>query len=914
MTRSARALSCTLGASLLLTPLLSRADEPPASPRPVTVAERSVTDDGTILAKLSNGLTVIVRPVHTAPVVNVRGYVRAGGLYEGRWLGCGLSHLLEHLVAKDAVSGGEGHIRSKHVDKRSRSSRIGAQANAYTSQDHTCYYISAAADKTDECIDIIADQLARPDITPEDFQREHGVVQRELEMGRDDPSRVMYYAHQANLYRSHPASVPVIGFAEPLAAVTMDDVLEYHKLKYQPQNMVFVVAGDIDPQAALTRTVECFAGFARGRQTEYTLPEVPAVSGTRRLVRPSPRFQEAAQMMSFQTIPLLHDDLYPLDVLSTVLSQGRASRLVKTLQFERKLVTSISTYSATPAWGKGAFTVSFRCDPAHADEAEAAVRQQLQAVIDEGVNEDELARAKRQMVSHFVRSRQKIDDIASTLGHDYLVAGDLAFSRNYTDRIQQVTAGQVQDTARKYLRLDDVVMTRMVPADTKTDLATPQADTAESHEATVYRLNNGMRVVLKPTPAVGLVSMVLATKGGMLRETPGTNGLGALMMALSPRGAGGRSAEQIDAFFNNAGGSIGGTCGDNTYLYSASILSDRYTEEGTFAEALDVFANVILEPDFPQAELERIRPTARAQILRTDENWQGKLQKLFRRKFFTDSPWSLLNAGSLEVIESATTKQIADFHTNALHPADTVLAIYGHFDESAARKIVEDRFGPIEKSSASLTLPEQRTVADGGERYVQPTKTQQAGVIVAAPGTTVTNLEDRLPLMILDTLISGYRMPGGWLHTELRGKRLVYVVHSYHKVGLAPGAFVTYAGTQPDKAREVVDIITKNLRKAADYTPTQEEIDRAITTIVTAEVLSNQTVGELATQAALDELYELGVDWPRKLRPKLRAVTPRQVRDAARKYLGGDYVVTIITPAPNEFPEATVVEDPRQVE
>ena len=339
---------------------------------------------------------MIVKATRTAPVVCVRAYVRAGGIYEREYLGCGISHLCEHLVAKGALSEdsprGEG---GKIGQTRSIVSDIGGQSNASTSLSSTRYYISAAAGKAMECSDLIAGGMSRAEITPEDFQREHGVVQREQELGKDDPGRQMWYAHAADVFGTHPAGVPVIGYVEPLRRLTVEDVRKYHRRMYVPGNMAFVIVGDVDVDAALKRTCRAFAGFGRGRLPDLSLPDGRPLPGVGRTVRPHPGLKEGVQEISFQTIPLVHEDLHALDVLGTVLGDGESSRLVAKVRRQRKLVTSISCSSWTPDWGRGVFNVSFRAAPDKADDAEKAVLAELRGVVAKGVLEAELARAKR---------------------------------------------------------------------------------------------------------------------------------------------------------------------------------------------------------------------------------------------------------------------------------------------------------------------------------------------------------------------------------------------------------------------------------------------------------------------------------------------------------------------------------------
>ncbi len=859
---------------------------------PMGVASMARYEGDVTVATLDNGLTVIVKPFRIAPVVTVKAYVNTGGMYEQEWLGCGISHLVEHLVAKGAVHDmGAGATAKSAQQTTGRVQEIGGQSNAYTSLDVTAYYISASATKTDDCIDLVADWMARPSITEEDFQREHGVVQRELEMGKDDPGRQMWYTHAANAFAGHPAGVPVIGYARPLSQLTYEDVLAYHKRMYVPQNMVFVVVGDVDPKKVIARTQRAFAGFKTGRSVKHNLPDVEPIAGVRRVTREHPAMKDVSEYIAFRSIPLVHEDLYALDVLSFILSRGQSARLPKTVQREKKLVTSVDTSSWTPDWGDGNFTVSFRCDPDKVDEAEKAIFAELKRVIDEGVDENELARAKKQKIASWVYSQQTADSIASTLGSDYQSTRDVLFSKHYAQRIQKVTAKQVREMARKYFTFDRMAITRMVPPGTEAAVEAGRTDKAQQSQADVLKLDNGLTVVLQPTDAVGLVSMCLATKGGLLLENDKTNGLGNLMASLTTRGAGKRSAEEIDDFFANAGGGLAGNCGNNTFYWQATVLAD------SAEPAMEIFADVVLDPTFPAEELEIMRPRVLAAIARADAHWSGELQRTFRSKFFADSPFAMQSIGQADVVSKATPKQLAKWHAKNIRAGSSVLVVYGNFDTAAARKLLTKRFGKMPAGKVDLPEVAPRKVTEA-ELHVKKTDKQTVGVMMARPSMEVTNLDDRLPLNVLDTIISGYRLPSGWLHTELRGKQLVYVVHAYNWSGLVPGAFIAYANCQPDKAGEVVSILQRNLRRASDYTPTQREIDLAVNTILTAELLGSQSVSDLAMGAALDELYGFGYDFRSKLAARYGKITPEDVHRVARKYLAGDWVTVVTTPKP----------------
>ena len=860
----------------------------PAAAGPAIVARSAMAGDVTLVT-LSNGMAVIVKPTRTAPVVTVKCFVRTGGLYEGRWLGCGLSHLLEHLVADDATHSGQES--GKGPAPADRVSQIGGQANAYTTYDHTCYYISAAASKTDQCIDLVADWMARPKFTATDFEREHGVVQRELEKGKDEPERQAGLAFMRNAFPGHPAAVPVIGLAEPLGKVTWKDLKGYHTLTYIPQNMVFVVVGDVETAKVIARVRQATAGFERGRVPDRTLPKVRTFTGVRRYTQAQKGIKDVIASVSFQSIDLLHEDLYALDVLGYVLGTGQSSRLYRKILREQKLVTSVMCSSWTPGWGTGVFTVRFRAEPDKVDAAEKAILAELRQVVAGGISGEELARAKRQKVADWVYSQQTADDIASTLASDYMSTGDVLFSKNYANRIQAVTVAQANAMAKKYFTFDKMAVTRLVP---KLDVAAAGGAKSKQFAKQVFTIPKGPTVILQPADT-GLVSMAYVIKGGVLAETKADNGLATLAMTLSTRGGRTHNAEQIASFFDSAGGSITGKSGNNSFYWQATVLRD------SFDKALEIFAESIFTPKFENKELDIIRPMILAGIKRTDEHWHGQLNRFFRGKFFTGSAYGMMTTGTADVVGKATVEQIRRFHVHNMLTAPGVLAVYGQFDPDRARARITQLFAPVAGPVARTEFGGKlRAVAPAGELHVLKTDKEQAGVMIAVPGMKLTN-PDRYAITVLDTIISGFHLPSGWMHDELRGKQLVYVVHSYNWAGLAPGAFMTYAACQPEKAPEVVRIITKNLRKAAQYTPTQKEIDLAVNTILTAEVLESQSMSDLAMAAALDELYGLGHDYRKKIEKLYRAVTPDDVLRVGKKYLSGGYVVTVTTPKPELF-------------
>ncbi len=865
-----------------------------------SIRERFVMDDQTTVVKLENGLTVIVKPVHTAPVVCVRSFIRTGTLYEREYLGTGISHLLEHLVAMGAVHEmGEGLTDTTARKTSDAVEAIGGQSNAYTTLDHASYYISAAAGQAENCIRLVADWMARPAFSNDDFEREQGVVQRELEMWKDDPGRQLYQAHAANIYRFSAAGVPVIGYAAALQKLKYDDVKKYHARLYVPQNMLFCVVGDVEVQEVLEVAQDAFADFAPGRVPDFDVSEVWPITSVRRALVLNNKATETLERLSFQSIDLFDPDLYALDLLSYILTNGPASRLVQRLQLEKQLVTSINSSSWTPAWGRGVFSFDFGTAPEKADAAEKALIEELQELIRKGVTEKELQRAKRQKKADYIYSQQSVDAQAGTLGTDWLATGDITFSKRYTDQIQKVTAAQVQGAAKYYFAFDKMAVTRVSPGTAEEMFEEKAEEQVGGEQQTVMTtLPNGLRCVLKPEPGKGLVSMAFVSLGGILLEDEKNNGLGTAMTALSTRGAGDRSADDIAAFFDQAGGSLNGDCGNNSFYWIATVLSDSYKE------AVEVFSDVIIRPTFPEDELARLKPLLLAAIERIDEDWQPQLQRFFRQNFFEQSPYKLLPTGQVEVVQNLNVEQLQDYHERTVHADSSVFCIFGDFDLEVAEALIRLHFSALPPGAVEVPVVGENLrpqIPDEGEQFVLETANEGAAAIVAVPGMEISNVHDVMSMNVLDTIISGYRLPSGWLHEELRGKQLVYTVHAYNWPGLLPGAFVTYAAGQPDNVGEIVAIIQKNLERASSYKPEPQEVEHAVNSILTAELLQNQSLENLALQAALNELYGLGYDFQDKMEERYKQLTPVDVQRVGQKYLKPPYSITVTTPNPNSF-------------
>jgi zinc protease len=902
-------------------PATSAATQPAAAGDHSAERFRLVNQRDEIVAVLDNGLTVIAKRV-ASPVAAVRAYAMTGGVYEGKWLGGGLSHLLEHLVA------GGTNARRSEAENRDLLQSLGNNSNAYTSTDHTCYFVNTTTDKVEPAVDLVAGWMFTAAITPEEYAREYEVVQRELEMGKGEPDRQMYYLSQMNRYRVSPARVPVIGYQEVIQGLSRDDVYSYYKLAYVPNNMVFSVSADLDPEVMLAAVRKHVAPFAAGRVFDRDVPPEPPVTSPRTSVATFPKLGQAKLQIGFPSIPLDHPDLFALDLLATVLAEGDSALLVQELRDKRRLVSAIAASSYTPVYADGTFAVQMELNPEKVAEATDAALEVLEAVKKGGVSEDRLRAAKTQMKVARVKRLQTSEEVAASLAEDFMTTGDPHFSDRYVAGIAEVTNDQIKAVARKYLDRQRLLTTALVPAEFVGAAGLPKAEdllrraapttqaVAENPASPVKKveLPDGTVLLTKRISTSPLVVMHTYALGGLTKEDAKTNGLGNLTMQMLPRGTTTRSARDIAGFFDAIGGDLQTSCENNLWAVTASCLKDD------FGRAFEVYADVVSNPAFREDELAGVKQRVLAEIASQDADWTAQAFRFFKEKYFgpMGSPYQFMAVGQEEIVKQVEVPQLREWYEQKVRPAKRVIAIFGDVDPAQAEQIARKHLpaaAPAGKNEApegqankaSASLPSQGPADGPAQLDVKRVETQKtlqalAGVVIGFRVDGYAGDEANDPIAVADTMASGYGYPTGYLHEILRGRGLVYVVHAVNRPGLSPqlpGTFFAYAGCDPKNVDEVVDTILENIARLQG-TPAdvnEEWFRRSKELVVVSDAMENQTPAEQAQTAAVDELYGLGYDYHDRFADRINAVDLSAVRGVARNRLR-ECIVTVSTPMP----------------
>jgi zinc protease len=832
-----------------------------------------------------NGLTAIVAENHANPVAAIRVYVRAGSIYEGKYLGAGMSHYIEHML-------GERTDKHSKAELEAAVSEMGGAYNAYTWKDHACYHIAVRADKVDEAVEHLEERVFHTAFWPKEVENQREIIVNEIRMGRDEPNRVLQKAFYYTMFREHPARYPVIGYEDVFVKVTREDLLDYYERYYVPERAIVVVVGDVDADRTFAKLRETFGALPRGRSSPEEVFYEPPQMGRRDVVVPMD-IGAAYLWLGFRGPPLGSKDAYALEVATAVAGYGRSSRLYRRVLEEGGYVTDISAWLSTPPTGFGYLAVYAEGEAIELDYAEDAIVAEMLRFAEKRVSKDELARAKQLLRAQYVLGLETVEDVAADLGESELYTGNMKYNDEYLARIDEITADDIRDAARRYLRESNMTVAKVVPRDWA-GAGEEGRRVARAEDMTKVELANGLRFLVRRNPTAPSVTVRAVIAGGSRVTAPGKEGVAELAAELLVKGTKKRKADRIAREIEDLGGSIG----SGAYLDYLTLSVECLSRD--FEEAFGVFADCLANSTIPGVEFARERDRLLAQVQSEDDDWELQAEKLMRSHLYPKHPYRYRTTGTVESLDRLTAEDTYAYYHKYVTPGNVVVAIVGDVDPAEVTRVVEKKLGDWRPPPAPKPVVLTDPPPTGREVFVEPTDNEQAVVYLGFRGVTYGD-EDEFPLRLLDAALSGVYLPGGRLHERLRGAGYVYVVHAYNVAAADPGYFGIFAATAPDNAEEVLAAIEEEVAKIKAEPITPEELELARENWLTMNALYNaQSNGDVALLAARDELVGLGYDWRDDFDERIMAVTAEDITAAARKYLVNPVIVVTTPPTPEE--------------
>jgi zinc protease len=861
------------------------AGEPLAGAGEKSAAEIPVPPVNARVWTLPNGLTVIVEEDHSAPVASLQAWCQTGSIHEDQHLGAGLSHILEHMLFKGTEKRSNSEFALKVQDQ-------GGYINAYTSYDRTVYWIDIPSKGVATALDLLTDAMMNSTLPPLEYCKEQEVIRREFAMGYDDPDRMAGHQLMASAYQVHPYRLPVIGHLDVFNQLKRDDVTEYYKRRYVPNNIFFVIVGDVDGEEVREQLAQYFANYPRKSLPPVFIPEEPPQLGKRRVDTEFPT--ELTRLNLAWHVPsVTSPDIPALDVLSTILGDGASSRLNQRLRETLQLVNSIGAYCYTPGH-PGLFGIDANLDPANREAAEVAIGEVISEMRDQGVTEAEIEKSKRRALAVHLSTLTTMRGKAGDLGSNWLLTRNLNFSNEYLVALQRVTPADIERVLKTYFNDDNLTVSTLNPPGSLTKAAAGKP-AWEPGEIQKFDLPNGLRLLVREDSSLPLVSMIAVFKAGILAESPGDNGITRLCSRVLVKGTETRTADQIVDEIESLGGGIGADSGNNSISVTVRVMKPDA------AAGLELFSDVLLHPTFPEYEIALEKQFQLASIKAEDEEVTSTARNLMRRNLFPGHPYSLRLNGSPETVSKLTREHVADFYRRFGVAKNCVIAVFGDVKAGQVREMVGEFFAAMPAGAEALTAPPQPPPIEGSKSVEEHKNKAQAVLMVAYRGADMFS-PDRHVLELIDEACSDL---GSRFFVRIREKMgLAYFVGSSQMLGLAPGPFIFYLGTAPAKLEAVRAELLDEIDQLARRGLTEAELTRAKEKAIGQQAIRNQSDEALAYSCALDELYGTGCNYYRSERAKLEAVTLEQAREVCRKYfLDRPRVIALVSPpGPHDAP------------
>jgi zinc protease len=858
-----------------------------------------VLPDNLLVETLDNGVQVVIEERHATPLVHVRALMRIGGLYEGEYLGCGLSHWMEHIVAggstrreEVAPDGTKRWVGRTEDENKDLFRAMGGNRNASTSHDFTNYFVTTRADMVETAIDVTADCLQHCQFDPVEVAREQRVVQQELLRNEDDPGRLRAQLFAETAFRVHPARVPVIGYVDAIQRVTREDMTRFYELHYTPQNCVVAITGDVDKREALELVRRHFGAWKRKPLAPYQIPDEPPQTGPRWVEKAHGATKTCLVMAGVPTIPLLHEDLHALDMASFVLGVSASARLPRKFEHDPKrevLASGVSSSNYTPQYGAGRFIVAFGADtPEHARQLVGEIWAEAVRLREELVTPEEMARARTSVESHHLQSRADLEDRAQTLAHDLAWLSDPLFSDRYLEALAKVTPEQVRDAARRWLRDDRLNVVIVTPPQPPAE-ATATAEREAEGEVKKVTLDNGLTLLVKRVPDFGMVDVVATFHGGVIHEDDATNGLFLLMSSTFWRGTKGRPFPDLLRTLDELGMDLSAESANNSWQVKMHATSKR------FERAFDVMADVLREPAIDAAWVDQGKRQVLDRVLpNLAVNPTETMSRVLRETLYTEGPYRRQRFGTKETVASFDAAKVRALYDRYARPNNLVLAVYGDVDPAAVEAQVRRRFGDWARGEVPASFARDDKGPVEGRTVELKNRQIRTNYGLAWRAYSRQQEAERAGLAVMNAMFGGQ----GWLHARLReGKAdYVYAVSSSPFPGDRAGHFQITTDFSPQDEAIVLGIIDGAVADMRAGKFTDKELAAAKDMMMCWEALQKASNADVVAGDAVSELFGQGYDHDAKWFARLKGVTREDVVRAANEVFSRPAVRVLIRP------------------
>ncbi|MBW4649489.1 MAG: insulinase family protein [Kastovskya adunca ATA6-11-RM4] len=858
---------------------------------------------------LENGLTVLTKEVHTAPVVSVQVWYKVGSRDEPPGLN-GISHQLEHLMFKGT--------KTRPIQFGRLLSALGSDFNAFTSYDKTTYFATAERSKLEALLTLEADRMQNALINAAALASEKRVVISELQGDENYPEYRLDRLVMRATFPNSAYGLPIGGTKAEVERFTVEQLKNYYHTYYSPDNATLVIVGDFQTDAVLAAVKDRFGNIPK---TQASTEDRQPVTSQPILNKESVVLRETGSASLLEVVYPLpdinHPDVAALDVMDYILTSGRSCRIYQTL-VESGLASNASGYALNLV-AAGWYGFDVTASPGQdLKKIERILQQAIAQLQNQGVTPEELKRAKTQLQADAILESRDVTSQAYQLGDNQTISGDYRFTDRYLAAIAQVSAQDVQRVAKEYLKpeyrtvgfFEPTTITeeessadsnfRQTIEDFSPDEPVDPAEVAQYLPAVAqgaapstqplpeeFTLKNGLRVLLlidRSTPTVSLSGYLQA---GSAFDPIQQAGLAHLTAENLMNGTQTKDALTLAKILEDRGASLGFyPVREGTYFGGSSLSGDLPILVQTVS---DVLQQAIFPPD--QLELSRQRVLSDLQVALDDPDYLA--QTTFRQSIYLKNhPFS--SFPTLESLKRITRNDILRFYQEQYRPDTMILTLMGDFDAQQVRSLLEGEFEnwqvkgkPPTLNFPPVALPEKIVRLNP----VLPNKSQS----VTYMGSTAIARQDPryYPAIVLNQILGGDTLSSR-LGTEIRDRQgLTYGITSDFQAGINGGSFAIGMQTSPEDTQNAIAATLALLKQIQQEGVTRSEVNAAKQFLTNQYPVSLANPDNLAGTILENAVYKLDRSELREYISKVNTVTLEQVNQAAKELLHPDHLVIV---------------------
>jgi zinc protease len=872
----------------------------------LSISAFAVEPDVTVL---DNGLTVITQELHYAPVVASVVSYRVGSRNESGDI-LGMSHFCEHLMFK----GTPDMPKSRFWQIVQRD---GGSANAFTSNDVTCYFLLLPSSRIEDALAIESDRMVNCTIDSAEVVSERNVVHEERRMSCiDSPDGALWEALGNLAYTEHPYRDPVIGYDENILGYDHAKARAYYETYYCPSNAVLTVVGDFDTEELLQQIESYFASIPSGEVPVENIPTEPLQTESRYVeiehASNLPRF-----VMAFHTVDGADPDNPALNMIASYLSSGRSGRLDELL-VETNLVYGAGTWN-DGGIDPGLFNIYVTMNPpgdseVTMEEVQDIIWQELDDISMNGIPEDILEEHRNRY-----RAREILED-ASPLGLaiDYSLSttmfGDPLHASEQLELIEQLTPADISEAASKYFRREAVNVAVLLPSGGSgmhsgagdealpTDITEPSTINYEGLEIPddfltppevsisaglqEFTLSNGLVLLIKEDHAFPVVSVSFAVPMGDLMCPSELAGLASVTTEVMLKGTDDLDYIEFHKRLEIEGSSLRFYSGSEYSSGSVTLLSED------LETAIETVSDLLLRPAFRESDFETVMTEEFASLEASAEQpFSVAFDSLVTIVVNSPEDFRLTTESTLSAI---TLNDAKDYYGICCRPEGSIVTIVGDVDPETVLNMMEDYFGSWENPEEPLPgidFPEF-SAAPGDTVVAFMPGRMQATVLIArdAPGT---EMPDYPAFNVMNTILG--RGIGSRLGHSVRDEQgLAYGVGSWSSSYDSTGVFTAYLSTLADYVPQAITSVINELERIASEDVGDIELRLAKANAVGGQALSGMSYSDQASR--FTRLYADGrpLDWDLVYLGKILELEPEDLRATASRYfVSGEWFVSI---------------------